>query len=203
MTTVAEAPRASRNEIPIDDSTCTCLFFACSSYVIGTSCDTRLPDPHCAHDLAQLRPTGVRGPSCFALPLALCEFPETGKLQTQSSCVSPCVYLVSVQLAFPGRNQDCWSFPGVFEVPSVPVRLARESVGGLVLRGFGLCGSCVCLVCPVPPVFLTVARLDPWKRPSATRLPPARPDGTPTQEKAEHGAAGPCCKLLPYPRTRC
>ena len=28
---------------------------------------------------------------------------------------------------------------------------ARESVGGLVLRGFGLCGSCVCLVCPAPP----------------------------------------------------
>jgi hypothetical protein len=34
--------------------------------------------------------------------------------------------------------------------------LARESVGGLVLRGFGLCGSCVCPVCvPAPPgVFL-------------------------------------------------
>ena len=30
--------------------------------------------------------------------------------------------------------------------------LARESVGGLVLRGFGLCGSCVCPVCvPAPP----------------------------------------------------
>jgi hypothetical protein len=36
---------------------------------------------------------------------------------------------------------------------------ARESVGGLVLRGFGLCGSCVCPVCvPAPPgVFLPVA----------------------------------------------
>jgi hypothetical protein len=59
--------------------------------------------PHCAHDLAQLRPTGTK-----LLCLALCEFPETGilpcKLQTQSSCVSPCVYLVSLQLAFPGRN---------------------------------------------------------------------------------------------------
>ena len=36
--------------------------------------------------------------------------------------------------------------------------LAHESVGGLVLRGFGLCGSCVCPVCvPAPPgVFLPV-----------------------------------------------
>ena len=41
---------------------------------------------------------------------------------------------------------------------------ARESVGGLVLRGFGLCGSCVCPVCvPAPPgVFLPVARVRWW-----------------------------------------
>ena len=37
--------------------------------------------------------------------------------------------------------------------------LARESVGGLVLRGFGLCGSCVCPVCvpAAPGVFLPVS----------------------------------------------
>ena len=41
--------------------------------------------------------------------------------------------------------------PGGTRGSGVGCGLASESVGGLVLRGFGLCGSCVYLVCPAPP----------------------------------------------------
>ena len=70
------------------------------------------------------------------------------------------------QLDYPPSIEHPRHFPRGRRLPGVRPGfgggLARESVGGLVFRGFGLCGSCVCLVCPAPPgVFEPRVRISP------------------------------------------
>jgi len=65
-----------------------------------------------------------------------------------SPCPSPPPRLMGCVVRFVAtRASRGWVWTGAVWVWSG----ARESVGGLVLRGFGLCGSCVCPVCPGSP----------------------------------------------------